>query len=97
MLAMHPRCSCWLASDVRVYADRPVLEKPVEDGFADYYDYNNIDTDDDADEGEDVGDEEEPVEDGGGRWGGEKQRTGSRPEVEKVLVGLNMRMGTKLI
>ena len=74
MLEIYPRCSRRLASDVRVYADSPVLEKPVEDGFG--HSYNYIDTDDDADEdyedddGDedcDVGDEEEPVENGGGR------------------------------
>ena len=76
-------CSRWLASNVGVYADSSVLEKPGEN-----YNYNCNDTgnDDDTDEAVDVGDEGEPVEDGGGRWGGEKQRAGSWPEEKKVLI-----------
>jgi len=37
MLMMHPSSSCRLASNVRVNADSPVLEKPVEKGFHDDY------------------------------------------------------------
>ena len=42
MLTMYPIpcCSCRLASNVRVYADCTVLEKPVEDGCDDNYKNN---------------------------------------------------------
>ena len=59
--------SCGLASYVRVYADRAVLEKPVEDGFDDNYDNNYTDDDNDNNAYKVAGDDEEPVEDGGGR------------------------------
>ena len=68
LLAMYLCCSRRLASNVGVYADSPVLEKPVKDYNYNYNDnYNDIGNDDDTDEAADVGNEREPVEDGGGR------------------------------
>ena len=92
-------CSCGLASNVRVYADCTVLEKPVEDSCDDDYNNNYTDNhnDDNTNEDDVASDDEEPVENGWGRWGGEKQRTRGRPEKQKVFIGLNLRMRTKLL